>query len=166
MNIWGNLLNLTRLVVQSTQNYILIKEEISLLEYYVQLEQLRFPDYFTFEVQLELRDSNIYVPPFLIQPFIENAIRHGLTNVKCENGSLLLKIENRDESTLQLIIVDNGSGREKNNKNNSHTSLGIRLITERLKLLLKIDAIIIEDLTNDGKQIGTKISVIIPYKVN
>jgi sensor histidine kinase YesM len=149
----GKFARLTRIALQqSTQNWVKLKDELKLLEHYIELEQIRFPDHFGYEIELKMDDTEIYVPPFLIQPFIENAILHGLAK--------------KDEKIVQFSITDNGVGRNESSAGiKQNKSLGIRLIKERLQILLKMQAVKIIDLMDENKiAIGTKVVVYVPYK--
>ncbi|MFT5819397.1 MAG: hypothetical protein ACI8ZM_000620 [Crocinitomix sp.] len=163
----GKFARLTRIaLLQSTQNWVKLKDEITLLEHYIELEQIRFPDHFKYEIKIKLEDPIIFVPPFLIQPFVENAILHGLSKSRID-GFLEILVEESKEQMIQFTIIDNGVGRSeaKDATKKRHQSLGIRLIKERLQLLLKMNAIEIIDLFDDKENaIGTKVVVNVPYK--
>ena len=133
---------LVRLVLNnSKQNSISLKTEIETLELYVQMEKIRFKNSFVFKITFnedEEEFSEISIPVMLIQPFIENAIWHGIMPLK-ENKKG--KIELRfyiHSNALEIQIEDNGIGRKqaqslRSDKN--HKSLGIQLVQERLALL-------------------------------
>ena len=163
----GKFARLTRIaLLQSTQNWVKLKDELTLLGHYVELEQIRFPNHFEFKVKIELEDPTIFIPPFLIQPFIENAVLHGLSK-KNANGLIEIIVKPYNDQMVQFTIVDNGVGRgEATVKNRvKNKSLGIRLIKERLQLLLKMNAVEITDLFDDeGLATGTKVVVYMPYK--
>jgi len=153
---------LTRMVLQSSaQDKILLSEEIELLSNYIQLEQLRLEKSFEFILTVEdgLETDEISIPPMMIQPFVENAIKHGLKNV--ESGILELAIS-ENESYVLFSISDNGKGLDFNEKKSeNHKSLALSIINERadiLKQKWKKD-VSIEFLSSEK---GTKVVVRLP----
>ncbi|NOQ74158.1 MAG: hypothetical protein GQ574_19275 [Crocinitomix sp.] len=163
----GKFARLTRIaLLQSTQNWVKLKDEITLLEHYIELEQIRFPDHFQYSINIKIEDQIIFIPPFLIQPFVENAILHGLSK-KRNGGMIKISVEANNEQMIQFTIIDNGIGRNEASDTNKkrHKSLGIRLIKERLQILLKMNAVEIVDLFDDKQNaIGTKVVVYVPFK--
>lgn len=155
----------------SDQQFITLEKEKEMLELYLQLEQLRFNDSFSYEIVF---DSNIdldeaVVPPMIIQPFVENAIWHGLMP---KQGSKKVSIEFKPltDTVLSCTITDNGIGREaaaaiKQIKGDTkHKSKGLSLAYERLRILEsqfnQPFNISIDDIKNDdGTAGGTKISL-------
>jgi LytS/YehU family sensor histidine kinase len=104
---------LMRLFLESSrENFISLSQEIDMLRLYTDLEQMRFRDKFEvkFEVAEDL-DLNQEVPSMLLQPFVENAINHGLIYLK-EKGVLTLSFENDGQENLVIKIDDNGIGRK------------------------------------------------------
>lgn len=162
----GKFARLTRLALNhSTENSIPISEEIDLLEQYIQLEQIRFNYIFSHDITLNIAHKNSWIPPMLVQPFVENAILHGLAPMKA-GGQLSIQFIDHEETTVKCIITDNGVGRVATRKERERQSLGIKLIQDRLHLLIGENAVIIEDLTVDGKAAGTKVTITIPIKIN
>ncbi|MFT5819395.1 MAG: ligand-binding sensor domain-containing protein/two-component sensor histidine kinase [Crocinitomix sp.] len=160
----GEFARLTRLaLIQSTKNSIRLNEEIEILQHYIELEKIRYLDSFQVEISVELSDRNIEISPMLIQPFVENAIIHGLANKK-QDGKLQITFSDRSNKTIQCFIEDNGTGRIARNNQKKHKSLGINLVRERLSILLKEEAIRIEDLFANDQPIGTRVVLIIPFK--
>jgi two-component sensor histidine kinase len=160
----GEFASLTRLaLIQSTKNSIRLHEEIAILQHYIELEKIRYSDSFEYEIVIELIDQKIEISPMLIQPFVENAIIHGLSN-KLHDGKLKITFKERNNKTIQCIIEDNGSGRKKHENPNKHKSLGISLVKERLDILLKEKAIHIEDLFADEQPKGTRVVLVLPFK--
>lgn len=159
--------HLIRMVLNnSNQNKIHIDQEIETLRLYISLEKLRFEHEFEFFIDIgkDLEDSDISIPSMLIQPFVENAIWHGLMP-KGNNCILKLSFNLISENILQVIIEDNGIGRLKSKEiksKSSHKSKGMFLTAERISLLKnnqgensKIEII---DLYNKKNQpIGTKV---------
>lgn len=130
---------LLRLVLlHSDKENITLKEELETLNLYVELEFLRFKGSFRYDITCDgkIDREEIKIPVMLIQPFVENAIWHGLLH---KQGIRSLKIEfseDADESMI-CIIEDNGIGREAAGKikNDHHTKKGIAVAMERLKTL-------------------------------
>lgn len=155
----------------SEKNMITIQEEIDMLTLYMELEKMRFQHQFEYEiiVREEIDVDYDEIPSMLIQPYIENAIWHGLMN-KNEKGKI--KIEMKvEENYLCCCIEDNGIGRKqsaeiKAKRNIKRKSVGMSVTKERLALInnndISFDIIDLED--NSGKALGTKITIKIPYK--
>jgi len=161
---------LMRLILESSRNrYVKIEDEIQLLRLYVDLEHLRFEDKFSYSINIDeqLSDIVLEVPSMLLQPFVENAINHGLV-YKEEKGTLHIDIYLEGDQ-LYCIVEDDGIGRErakqiKSESTLSYKSRGMQLIDERLRMLHiigsdKID-IEFEDLySTEGVGIGTKVEI-------
>ncbi|MFO7844601.1 MAG: two-component regulator propeller domain-containing protein [Bacteroidales bacterium] len=120
---------------------ITLDEELNYLKYYLNLEKMRFDKYFDVEIFLpkEFEQRKIEIPPMIIQPFVENAIKHGFV-FKKEDAKLKLEFKIINDNTLHCIIEDNGIGRQKSrelNRNNhkSNQSKGSFITHERLMLL-------------------------------
>lgn len=113
---------------------ISLSEEISQLQLYLQLEANRFDNAFQYDIQLDplLNQTTIKIPPMLIQPFVENAIWHGLLP-KDGKKDLVIKVHSTSINTLEIIIEDNGVGLNPN-EDKTHQSRGISLIKKRLEL--------------------------------
>jgi hypothetical protein len=125
----------------SKQEMIPLHKEIEALTLYLQLEQLRIPQKFSFTIhcspQIDIAQTQI--PPLLMQPFVENALLHGITHKKDLTGIIHITI---DKTTTQLIcnIEDNGIGRKKSMAINAaketlHESFGMSATKERIEIL-------------------------------
>lgn len=154
------------ILTHSVDNKIKLSDEIEMLKNYVNLEMLRFEDKFEFDliVDEELEIDSIEVPSLLIQPYVENAILHGLYNKKGK-GRLILEIFEKDD-ILYFKIEDNGIGRaaamslaEKNFS--KHKSMGLTLTEERLNLINEDRKIsfFIDDLMDGNEPIGTAVTI-------
>jgi ligand-binding sensor domain-containing protein/putative methionine-R-sulfoxide reductase with GAF domain len=164
---------LIRLILDnSNSKNVILTNELEALKLYIEMEALRFDKKFTYEIQVEpnLGTDTVEVPPLIIQPYVENAIWHGLLH-KEGNGHLSIKVSMAGESMLQCIIEDNGVGREKAKTLKSKTatsrkSLGMQLTENRLNLLNKhaeLNASIqIIDLENSTEPLGTRVILKIP----
>lgn len=166
--------HMVRLIVENAEtSRVSLKNELSLIESYIQLEELRFKGKIAYEINLDegIDTDDTFLPSMVIQPFIENAIWHGLTNKDAtEQGQLSIRIQEKND-LLVCTIEDNGVGRGrsaevKNGHESKTKSIGIRVTEERLRLLNKTrtdNMIRIFDLTDsDGKGVGTRVVVNIP----
>jgi len=120
---------------QAAEPYISIHDEVDRLSKYTELEKIRFYD-FKFEVFYEnIQDKkNTFIPNMILQPFVENAIIHGISHLKEKNG-LITIIFMLKEKFIEIHINDNGNGDTKtNHKENSHISKALSIIEERIKL--------------------------------
>ena len=120
----------------SSQKFIAIQQEVDLLNNYFILNQLRFQNKYEYKIIIdpELNVDVVAIPPMIIQPFVENALIHGIAPLK-ELGHIEVKIM-KHNSNLRCEIRDNGIGRERSGKINEgriHTSTGIKVTEERIK---------------------------------
>lgn len=150
----------------SVNNKIRLVEELEQIKNYVYLEMLRFDQEFDFilDVDEAIDINNIEVSSMLIQPYIENAILHGLYN-KSERGTLKVSVMEEGDAIL-FVIEDDGIGRAAAAKYNfkkvkAHTSLGTSLTEERLKLINIQSGVSlqIEDLFDNDEATGTRVKV-------
>lgn len=158
----------------SSEEYISLDQEIEAMEYYMDLQRLRFNEKFEYHIITEgdLMPESIKIPPMLIQPFIENAIEHGLQHMDGK-GELLLSIEMPDVY-LKIIIEDNGIGREEamklqQKKSRLHKSLGMEIMRKRIAALnlimdKKISLNILDLKDAGGTGIGTRVTIYIPHR--
>ncbi len=165
---------LIRLILDnSNSENVVLTNELEALKLYIEMESLRFAEKFNWQVTVEegVNLDTIEVPPMIIQPFVENAIWHGLLHLE-KPGSLLVKLSLNGHNMLECVIEDNGIGREKARELKSKTattrkSLGMRLTEDRLSLLnqnAQLNAgIRIEDLKDaQGQACGTRVTLQIP----
>jgi len=122
-----------RILDLSSQKRISLKEELEMLDLYVAMEQLRFQNKFDYRVQsrINVASHDTMVPPLFIQPFIENAIKHGLSPLSGRKGLLELIIE-QNGNNLIFIVRDNGIGRQI--RSSEHNSKGVSLSLQRMQL--------------------------------
>ncbi len=148
-----------------------LKDEINMLETYVQLETLRFNNKIEYKIEVNktIDQDDTYLPSMVLQPFVENAIWHGLLHN--DKKGLLTIIIKEDSENLYCSIIDNGIGREKSltlqkEGGLKKKSMGIKITTERLRLLTqqKINEVIaIIDLKDENNNaIGTQVNIQIP----
>ncbi|OCK51762.1 histidine kinase [Chryseobacterium sp. CBo1] len=124
----------------STEDFIPFQQELDLLQNYLALEKTRFADKFDYEIEVDesLNTQSLKVPGMLIQPFLENAIWHGL-RYRTEKGFLSLKFE-KNKDSLNVFIEDNGIGIEESKKQKtehqkSRKGRGMKNTLERIALL-------------------------------
>jgi tetratricopeptide (TPR) repeat protein len=130
--------SLTREVLNnSKEELISMSKEISLVEQYLQLQKLRFGERFEFHVcKGEGIGDNILIPPMLGQPFIENAVEHGMRNVQA--GGLIAVSYELAGDVLRMMITDNGYGMNAAPRNNKqHQSMAIAITKERIGIMNK-----------------------------
>lgn len=153
----------------SLQDFIPLSKEIDILKLYLNLEHFRFNSHFdfTFEVDKSINLDDYQIPPMLLQPFIENAIWHGL-RYKENKGMLNLSFTQKD-GYVEVIIQDNGIGREKSKSTKTLNqkkmkSTGIKNVENRLEIIKNVFKkdlqITIKDMdkeTNEGTIVTLKL---------
>lgn len=159
--------SLTRQILEnSNENYISLQEEITMLENYLVIQQLLYTNKFEFSIYVSpiINKEATYIPPMLTQPFIENAIKHGLKN-KDKNGKVAIHFF-KNESKLFFEVTDNGNGFNKTDKESNHKSLAVAMTKKRLEYYTKKSKFLLqmENITDaNEKIIGAKINFEIPY---
>jgi hypothetical protein len=157
----------------SRKSYISLEEEIAFLTRYLELEKIRFAHSFTYKFILEdaLKDYTIYIPPMIIQPIVENAIKHGLAP-KNISGYLEIRLEMVDD-LLYCSVDDDGIGWDKSNSIKSsrlikHESTALSVIKERLQIIKSFNGsvgkleIIDKFKSGFGNKEGTLVEILIP----
>ena len=126
-----------------TKSYISLQEELDYLELYLSLEQKRFGNKLNYQIEVDrsLDREETFIPSMLLQPYIENAIWHGIMPLEA-GGELKVLIDLKEDHILQIEIVDTGIGIENSlkHKKSSHSSKGMSLTQERINLLNQIEA--------------------------
>ena len=149
----------------SEEDFISLPKELELLELYVKLEHSRFPDKFEYSIKVdkEVQIASYQIPPMLLQPYIENAIWHGL-RYKDEKGFLHIHIKQKREGVIAIEIQDNGIGRKKSaeiktENQKKQKSKGMGNIKKRIAILNDMYkeriAVTVQDLYDNGT--GTKV---------
>ena len=166
---------LIRLVLDNSRNErITLSSELAALELYIEMEAMRFKEKLSYSlvVEKEVETDYIEIPPLLLQPYVENAIWHGLMP-KEDGGRIDIRVAiNQEESLLEISITDNGIGRAAasalNNKIASkHRSYGMKATTERIVLINQLyktgASVVVHDLVDeDGQAVGTEVILQIP----
>ena len=161
---------LLRNILESSGKLISIEKEKSIIISYLNLVLLRYSNEINFNVIIddEIDIESIGIPPMLIQPFVENSIIHGVSNLN-RKGTITIEFK-KEQNYLVTIITDNGRGREASQLSKSihfNESISINLTRQRLELIeaqnnVKTD-LIIDDLTHeDGSSSGTKVTIKLP----
>lgn len=162
---------LIRLMLHHSQSSLItLQDELDALKIYIEIEQLRFTDSFDYSIYVpfEIEPATYRVPPLIIQPFVENAIWHGLLR---KNSKGTLKIDFFvEEKNVFCRITDNGVGRknapEEQVNGITHKSLGMKITTERIykpeKNRADVPVKILDLLLSDGSSGGTVVTVKLP----
>ncbi|MFT7114218.1 MAG: hypothetical protein ACI8P7_001001 [Candidatus Azotimanducaceae bacterium] len=127
----------------SQEERISLDDELEAILTYMDLEKIRMNGRFDYKLEMDasVNSRDILIPPLLIQPFLENAILHGLQSLQ-QDGLITIVIK-KDRSKLMIIITDNGIGRSKSKniklqKGSVHNSKGLTLTKQRLNLMRKL----------------------------
>lgn len=164
---------LTRMILEmSEKEQVHLQEELSAIKLYLELEKMRFEDDFEYSIVLDesIDVEMIKIPPMILQPYIENAIKHGLLHKTSEKK---LQIEfSREENYLKVVIDDNGIGRLKAGelgkiKLEKHQSFSSEANEKRLAILnrnnkRKVTVNIIDKRSDTGNPLGTTVELFIP----
>jgi sensor histidine kinase YesM len=155
----------------SSKNFNTFEEEITFLETYLKIESKRFNNQLDYQIDdTELDDRFYKIPAMILQPFVENAIKHGLLHKK---GDKKLRVQFLTEKeSITCVIIDNGIGRKASgllsqNRTNAHLHMATSSVQKRFDLYKKYHNMemkyIYEDLVSDtGESLGTKVSIVIP----
>lgn len=125
---------LTRKVLNTGEkDLISLEDELKILDDYLQMEQLRFGFQYHIVTDGQVNQANTDVPAMLLQPFVENAVKHGVADMR-ERGSITINIR-KENNDLNLIITDNGMGFKPGPGQEGGGSFGLKLSEERIELL-------------------------------
>lgn len=164
---------LIRQILENSSNETIpIAKELEALKLYTDLECARFDNKFSCEHHIDkcVNIQNIMIPPMLLQPFVENAIWHGLMHKKT-TGTITLIIMRSGPKLLKISIIDDGVGREKatelNSKSGTHKSYGIEITSHRIEMLNKLNSTgtlmnIIDMKDEHGNATGTRVDLTLP----
>lgn len=170
----NNVAVMMRMTLKHSQvAFIPLKNELDLVRMYLEAEQLRFGERICFKILIdeEVEDEFIKIPPMLIQPYVENAIKHGLMH-KTEPGNIEIHIRLNSQDVLEIIIEDDGVGRSKaaeiaSQNPGRHNTFSTKANEERMQNLAveaSTDATIeiIDKISEYGTPEGTKVRILIP----
>jgi ligand-binding sensor domain-containing protein len=164
---------LMRLILDnSRQEWVTLASELEQLTLYLELEQLRFDNKFVFSITTDpaLRLEKTSIPPMIIQPYIENAILHGIAHKKSQ-GSIQIRIE-RKSTHLACTIDDDGVGRQRaaslKQQPSTHQSVGLRVTEDRLQLIGQRSGQasgveILDKYDDDQQSTGTRVVIELPF---
>lgn len=155
----------------SDQKEVSLVDDLNALEQYIQLEAVRMENNFTYEIQVadDIDKDNTLVQQLILQPFVENSIRHGLERMKNGNGKIIISIQ-KENNMLVCSVEDNGVGRKKveaykEQMSEKRKSFGMQITSDRIKIINKLKntkaSIQIFDL-----QQGTKVEVKLPLELS
>ena len=167
---------LMRMILDNTQyTFISLNKELESLRLYLDLEKLRCNDVFEYQITVadDINEEEVMIPPMIIQPYVENAIWHGLVH-KSGRGMLDITVTLKGK-TMTCTVTDNGIGRKKaiaikEKKGQTHRSMGMKVTEGRIDLIRKINNtkeadVEITDLEDEtGKPLGTKVILILPVE--
>ena len=163
-----------RILNNSNERYVTLTDEIEAVGLYLQLESMRLGNRFSYKIDVDsdVDANNIEVAPLIVQPFVENAIIHGLVPKK-DDCFLSIRFSKLSENKLLCVVEDNGVGRKlsektKQEKGASHKSYGMSITRRRLETLTKISnddfSVEVVDLYDDkGVASGTRVNIIISF---
>ena len=164
---------LMRFILESSrEKEVFLDKEINSLKNYLDLQKLLLEDKLSYKISVakNVETEELKIPPMLFQPYVENAIIHGI-ELKQENGNVNVNFELLENSRLKVTIEDDGFGREKvaeiyKKRNLKHLSFSTNITSERIELLnvksknrIKINT---EDVLVNGLISGTKVTLVLP----
>lgn len=162
-----------QVLANSRESFIPVKEEITALEYYLEIEQLRFEDKFKYEIIIDsaIDDDFTGIPPMVIQPYVENAIIHGLL-YKEGKGRVTISLELRPDYIF-CVVEDNGVGRTKafemaRESGLERKSSGMIITRQRLEILNRnegdeLKVVVVDKTDNEGLPSGTRVEIKMPF---
>ncbi len=162
------------IMANSTKSVITLSDEILAIKHYMEIEKLRFDDKFSYSINIapEIDEEFTGIPPMIIQPYIENAIIHGLLHKK-SHGNIDISFT-KEGQIIHCIINDNGIGRERSSAIKSqsglhHKSKGMMISKDRLDIFNKNEhdlfSVKVTDLTDSqGEPCGTRVELSITYQ--
>lgn len=145
----------------STKDYVPLEDELQSLQDYIELQQFRFPERFNFLIEnsIEIEDE-IFIPPMLLQPFVENAIIHGFGKNEIK-GNLVIQLS-FNEKYISCVIDDDGIGIDENNVDKRSS---VKLIDDFLRKMIG-EAIVVTNKKELGENYqGTRVALKMPYKL-
>lgn len=165
---------LMRMILDNSQHtFIPLNKELESLRLYLDLEVMRCNNIFDYSIKVagNINEEEVLIPPMIIQPYVENAIWHGLVHRK-EKGQLDISVT-LSGRVLEVIVTDNGIGRKmameiKEKKNRIHHSMGMKVTEGRIALIRKINNTkdanveVLDLQDNGGRATGTQVKIVLP----
>ena len=150
-----------RRLLRKSENFSSLREEITFIDDYLAIEMVRFGDKLRFEKEIDERTMDCLIPSMILQPIVENSIKHGLAN-KVDGGTVRVQTWLED-SRLNILIEDNGSGIPESKLGSlSQQGIGVSNVNERLRVLFGTDYRLVID-SVPGK--GTRVTVLLPVSL-
>ena len=158
----------------SSREFISLAEEIETLEHYLKLQKLRFPEKLEYKIEIgnELEPEDVLLPPMLSQPFIENAVNHGIAKKKNGQGMVSIHYQIKNKG-LFVCIKDNGIGinSQENQSKSVHKSMATKITRSRIANFAKayrskVNFELIDLFDADLKLSGTEVVFELPLKIN
>jgi hypothetical protein len=157
----------------SSRPFISVTDEVAYLSTYLSLEKMRFKDKMEYFIEVDpaIEQEKSLLPPMLIQPYVENCMRHGLRHKLSGKGYILITIR-QEEGRLLVVVEDNGIGRKKameykSREHIEYQSKGMSMTADRIRIISAVYGgditVKVEDVMNeDGKAAGTRILISLP----
>lgn len=165
---------LIRLVLENSRSErVTLQNELDALRLYIELEAMRFKQKvrFTIHVSSEIDQRYVCIPPLLVQPYVENAIWHGLMH-KPEGGTVQVEVSQPQPNRLHIEVTDDGVGRQragelKSKSAGSHKSFGMQVTADRIRMInqlynIQAQAQIMDLVDSFGEPCGTRVLLDIP----
>jgi LytS/YehU family sensor histidine kinase len=165
---------LIRLVLENSRSELVtLQNELEALQLYIELEAMRFKHkvQFCIDVSPDIDQRFLSIPPLLLQPYVENAIWHGLMH-KMEGGTVSVEVSQPEDSVLHIEITDDGVGREraaelKSKSAGKHKSFEMQVTADRIRMInqlynIQTKARIVDLVDSFGDACGTKVILEIP----
>ncbi|WP_124981115.1 sensor histidine kinase [Nonlabens xiamenensis] len=159
---------------QSREHHIMLEVEIKALQLYLELEKVRFEEKLNYQLEVDpvLDIQKVMVPPLFIQPYVENALKHGLLHKKTNRRLHISFSWDKEHNRLIVSVEDNGVGRAKAaaiqaERSDYHRSFATYANTQRVELLNRkrennIEVEIVDLTSSEGQPLGTRICISIP----
>ncbi len=154
----------------SSAEKIALQEELEMVELYLEIERLRFENNFQYSIDVD-KDISLYaikIPPMLLQPFAENALKHGLANSELTKKILEIRVEALQEDSIKIQIKDNGIGRSRAAElkaDHPFISVGSSITSQRIEIFNKTNSsqitLSISDATESSQNPGTLVEIIV-----
>ena len=151
----------------SRNSKVILEDEINTLDNYLSLERMRFENKFDFKIHMDknIQIGDLEIPPMLIQPYIENAITHGLSK-ESEKGLIEIFFE-KESNYLKVSVKDNGIGIEQSKAmkceiESLHKSVGMSITKKRLEMIddmKREENVKIKELRNEQEVLGTQVEI-------
>lgn len=161
---------LIRLVLENAQYRVVpLEQDLEALTMYIDLEKVRSEGKFDVDIQVDESLLDCSIPPMLLQPYVENAIMHGLRHRETKGGRLTVSIAKNNANQMECVVEDNGIGRANASAINlkagnlNKTSLGLKITEERLRIFAPDALVTTEDVYPNEKNTGTRVRILIPF---